>query len=80
MGQKNKELSDQLDRHDRLVVVWKLVVESHDNAVGHDGDDDDPLEGRPIYLEVHKYAQRYIKKYIVKDDIWLIDVGSPPAI
>ena len=44
--------SYQLDRHDRLVVVWKLVVEGHDDTVCHDGYDDDPLEGRPIDLEL----------------------------
>ena len=52
--------SYQLDRHDRLVVVWKLVVEGHDDTVRHDGNDDDPLEGRPIDLELYIFCPEII--------------------
>ena len=34
--------------HDGLVIVGQLVVHCHDHAVSHDGDDDDPVEGRPV--------------------------------
>ena len=34
--------------HDGLVVVGEFVVHRHDHAVCHDGDDDDPVEGRPV--------------------------------
>ena len=53
--------SYQLDRHDRLVVVWKLVVEGHDDTVCHDGYDDDPLEGRPIDLELFFLPRDYFQ-------------------
>ena len=53
--------SYQLDRHDRLVVVWKLVVEGHDDTVRHDGYDDDPLEGRPIDLELFFLPRDYFQ-------------------
>ena len=48
----------QLYGHDGLVVIWKLVVQSHDNTVGHDGDDDDPLEGRPVDQPGHQLPHR----------------------
>ena len=47
-------LTHQFDGHDGLVVVGELVVEGHNDAVGHDGEDDDPLEGRPVNQPGHQ--------------------------
>ena len=48
----------QFNRHDGLVVVGQLVVHGHDDTVGHDGDDDDPVEGRPVDEPGHHLADR----------------------
>ena len=37
----------QLEGEDSLVIVRNPAVHAHHHAVGHDGDDDQPLEGRP---------------------------------
>ena len=37
----------QLERQDGLVFVGDPGVHGHDDAVGHDGDDDQPFKGRP---------------------------------
>ena len=34
--------------HDGLVIVGQFVIHRHDDTVCHDGDDDDPVEGRPV--------------------------------
>ena len=39
----------QLQRQDGLVVARYPGVHGHDHAVAHDGDDDQPLEGRPCH-------------------------------
>ena len=38
----------QLYGHDGLVIVGQFVIHRHDDTVCHDGDDDDPVEGRPV--------------------------------
>ena len=43
----------QFNGHDGLVVIGQLVVHGHDDTVGHDGDDDDPVEGRPVDQPSH---------------------------
>ena len=48
----------QFDGHDGLVVVGELVVQGHDHTVGHDGDDDDPLEGGPVDQPGHEPPHR----------------------
>ena len=37
----------QLQGQDGLVLVGDPGVHGHDDTVGHDGDDDQPFEGRP---------------------------------
>ena len=48
----------QLYRHDGLVIVGQFVVHRHDHAVCHDGDDDDPVEGRPVDQPGHHLPHR----------------------
>ena len=48
----------QLDGHDGLVIVGEFVVHGHDDTVGHDGDDDDPVEGRPVDQPSHHLPDR----------------------
>ena len=48
----------QLQWHDGLVIVGELIVQRHDNAVGHDGEDDNPLKGRPVDQPGHQPANR----------------------
>ena len=37
-------------------MVGELVVQGHNDTVGHDGEDDDPLEGRPVDQPGHEPA------------------------
>ena len=39
----------QLQGQDGLVIARYPGVHGHDHAVAHDGDDDQPLEGRPCH-------------------------------
>ena len=44
--------------HDGLVIVGQFVVHRHDDTVGHDGDDDDPVEGWPVDQPGHHLPDR----------------------
>ena len=48
----------QLNGHDGFVIVGQFVVHCHDHAVCHDGDDDDPVEGRPVDQPGHHLPHR----------------------
>ena len=37
-------------------MVGELVVQGHHNTVGHNGQDNDPLEGRPVDKPCHESA------------------------